>query len=199
MPPDSQAAAPLAPLTVPVHAAPGWRGTLRTIKAYVVKAVDLRQIALSITCLIFLAVILFLITEILSLLLNLDYWSAGKPSSTMKIVLDVIPGFKDNFTKFSAFILPFFALLAGLQSRSGVQSLFFTIFVCICVLGAVMSLGADWFVTSRVGTGLFTRVKWVGEEEFTLWKVQAGDYFNLSFQTFITFVSVLLGLKAAEK
>jgi hypothetical protein len=142
---------------------------------------------------------LFPIVELLGLLLNLEDWKAGEPSSTMKILLDVIPTFKDNFTKFSAFILPFFALLAGLQSRSGPQSLFFTLFVCICVVGAVMSLAADWFVTSRVGEDLFTRASWIGKAEFTLWKVQAGDYFNLSFQTFITFVSVLLGLKTAEK
>jgi len=101
----------------------------------------------------------------------------------------------------TSFITPFFALLAGLKSRTGEQSLFFVLFICLSVLGAVGSLTAKYFVLSPSGgdVSLFANRQWLGTEHFKTWSLAAEGFFNASFQTFLTFISILLGLRAAER
>ncbi|MFO1428898.1 MAG: hypothetical protein U1F76_01965 [Candidatus Competibacteraceae bacterium] len=162
--------------------------------------IDLSQIATSLVCLIFLLVVLVPTAIMLSLMQHLDYWKVNSPDLSARMLLYVITGSGDDFTRLTSFIAPFFALLAGLKSRSGEQSLFFFLFICLSVLGAVGSLIAKYFVMSPDGQDLFSQTAWVGSlNEFATWLPTAKEFFNASFHTFLTFVSILLGLRAAEK
>jgi hypothetical protein len=162
--------------------------------------IDLSQIASSLVCLIFLLVVLVPTAKMLSLMQHLNYWKVNDPDLSARMLLYVIAGSGDDFTRLTSFIAPFFALLAGLKSRSGEQSLFFLLFICLSVLGAVGSLIAKYFVVSPDGSNLFSATAWVGSnKEFETWRPMAKEFFNASFQTFLTFVSILLGLRAAEK
>ena len=161
--------------------------------------IDLGQIATWLVCLIFLLVVLVPTALMLSLMQDLTSWLAKPPNLYARMLLYVITGSGEDFTRLTSFIAPFFALLAGLKSRSGGQSLFFLLFICLSVLGAVGSLIAKYFVQSPDGVMLFSKDDWIGGQEFHKWGPKAGVFFNASFQTFLTFVSVLLGLRAAEK
>jgi hypothetical protein len=161
--------------------------------------IDLSQIATSLVCLIFLLVVLVQTALMLSLMQDLTSWLAKPPNLYARMLLYVITGSGEDFTRLTSFIAPFFALLAGLKSRSGGQSLFFLLFICLSVLGAVGSLIAKYFVLSPDGNTLFSQSEWIGGTEFKAWGPTAKEFFNASFQTFLTFVSVLLGLRAAEK
>ena len=124
-------------------------------------------------------------------------WGSTDPNLYVKMWIQVISGSSDDFSRLNYFITPFFALLAGLKSRTGGQSLFFTLFVCLSLFGAVGSLVNKYFLLSPEGITLFQHITWIGEAKISQWNEQAKMFFNASFQTFLTFVSILLGLRAA--
>src|SRR5262245_17496372 len=90
--------------------------------------IDLGQIATWLVCLIFLLVVLAPTALMLSLMQYLSHWQANAPNLYARMLFYVIDGSGDDFTRLTSFIAPFFALLAGLKSRSGEQSLFFLLF-----------------------------------------------------------------------
>jgi hypothetical protein len=159
--------------------------------------INTNQIAMSLVCLVFLLVVLIPTLITASLMYHQSFWKANPPNFSARMLLYMITGSGDDFSRLTAFITPFFALLAGLKSRSGEQSLFFALFVCLSLFGAVGSLLAKYYVLSVDGHEIFSKPDWVGEAELAKWNGQAQTCFNSLFQTFLSFVSILLGLRAA--
>ena len=116
------------------------------------------------------------------------------------MLLAFLPSFADDFTKLSAFVVPIFAVMAGLQAKSSRESPFFGIFACLCAVGIILSLISSWVIACPDGKIIFSKSSWEAaeSENFATWKASAEIFFDLSFQTFITFISVLFGLKAAQ-
>ena len=159
---------------------------------------DVNQLAMFLVCLVFLLVVLIPTILAASLMFNHSHWITVDPGLSAKILIYIIQNSGDDFPRLTAFITPFFALLAGLKSRTGGQSLFFTLFVSISLVGAVESLLVKYYMLSRDGIALFIELpNWVGTEAKKTWIDQTNAFFNTSFQTFLSFVSILLGLRAA--
>src|SRR5215472_11196112 len=144
--------------------------------------------ATSLVCFIFTLVVLAPVVMCALIMFNHQTWGSYSPNLYVKMWIQVISGSGDDFSRLNYFIIPFFALLAGLKSRTGGQSLFFTLFVCLSLLGAVGSLTNKYFLLSDDGTKLFQQTTWIGEAKISQWKEQAKTFFNASFQTFLSFV-----------
>jgi hypothetical protein len=152
-------------------------------------------------CLAFLLVLF--IPTLIAAWLMIDHKSYNElgPDIFSTMLIYLVHGSDNDFSRLTAFITPVFALVAGLRSRTGSQSLFFTLFVCISVLGAVGSLIVKYFLTSPEGFEAFSGNKdfKIDAKMLTTLNSQAKTFFDTSFQTFLSFVSILLGLRAAEK
>jgi hypothetical protein len=116
------------------------------------------------------------------------------------MLLKIIPGLQDDFSKINALLMPIFALAAGIQARSGREGWFFLVLILISLFGAIASLFADWLIVSNAGMYLLSKPTWIGEgpTEFPAWQPHARSFFRLSFQTFLTYIAILLGLRAAD-
>lgn len=174
--------------------------TLRLIRASIAGLAndfDTKQIAMSMVCLIFLLIVLAPTFIVVSFMYHIEYWKSYPPDFSGRMLIYIIRGSGDDFAQLTAFITPFFALLAGLKSRRREQSLFFSLFVCLSLLGAVGSLLSKNFVVAYDGQSLFEKPDWVGTNGLNIWSTQAKAFFASSFQTFLSFISILLGLRAA--
>jgi hypothetical protein len=179
--------------------------------------IDISQAASWLVCLVFLSVILAP-TVIMTLVMihSEELKTGGNPDFAQRMVIYLIRGAGDEFSRLTNFIIPVFALLAGLKSKTGAQSTFFALFVCLSLFGAVGSLLVEYFILSPDGEALFGKDAWVGPGSAAVpategkqakeavmgvveWSQKAKAFYSTSFQTFLSFIAILLGLQAAGK
>jgi hypothetical protein len=207
--------------TVTLAALQFWK-TIRALMSTAAK-VDVNQATMWFVCLVFLSVVLAP-TAIMTLVMtdSTELSLRGDPDFAQRMVIHLIRGAGDEFSRLTNFITPVFALLAGLKSKTGAQSAFFALFVCLSLFGAVGSLLVEYYVLSPDGYQLFLKDKWVGPSTAAVaeirdssgtiltaakeavfgvveWSQKAKTFYNTSFQTFLSFIAILLGLQAAGK
>lgn len=128
--------------------------------------------------------------------------SRPEPTSLQRAMLDLVPSIDAQISQLNAIVLPIFAVVIGLQARKSIGGWFFFIIVAICLAGVIASLMSSWLVSASAGATMLERESWLGpgdsETEFKAWAPKARAFFASSLQTFLTFISVLLGLKVAE-
>jgi hypothetical protein len=180
--------------------------------------IDISQAASWLVCLVFLSVILAPTVIMTLVMIHSEKLTlSGNPDFAQRMVIYLIRGAGDEFSRLTNFIIPVFALLAGLKSKTGAQSTFFALFVCLSLFGAVGSLLVEYFILSPDGQKLFgDKDAWVGlgsaavaatdvkpAKEAVMgvveWSQKAKAFYSTSFQTFLSFIAVLLGLQAAGK
>jgi hypothetical protein len=192
--------------TIPVVVSPVKSAAARIFNAirYLMSAaaqVNINQAAMWLVCLVFLSVVLAP-TVIMTLVMNhsAELKASEEPDFAQRMVIYLIRGAGDEFSRLTNFITPVFALLAGLKSKTGAQSMFFTLFVCLSLFGAVGSLLVEYFILSPDGQALFGgKETWVGKESIVEWSQKAKTFYGTSFQTFLSFIAILLGLQVAGK
>src|SRR5690349_21675878 len=138
-----------------------------------------KEAAMWVVCIALVVLTLVPVLPISFLWLRLKEVEAVEPSAFLKMILTITLGLQDDFSKVNALLLPIFALAAGIQARSGQQSLFFMTLISISLVGAIASLFADWFIVSDAGQSLLKKPSWIGgaDQEFTSWKPQAHSFY----------------------
>jgi len=161
---------------------------------------DLKHVAMRAVCIVLICLILVPVVPISLLWLRIEDAKSGPPSNFLLMLLKIIPGLQEDFSKINALLMPIFALAAGIQARTWRGGRFFLVLILISLVGAIASLFAEWFIVSDVGEELLRKDTWIGqgEKEFPVWQPQARSFFRLSFQTFLTYTAILLGLRAAD-
>lgn len=152
-----------------------------------------------VTCFVLVSLLLVPTVALAGVWLNLDTFANEAPPPLLRAVIASLSSLGTELERLNAILLPLFAVIAGLQAKGGMGSAFFLTMLLASLLGLVTSILCLVLVPYSPFGEIILNPSWMGQG-FALdqWRTAATAYFKASSQTFLTFVSILLGLRVAD-